>query len=334
MSGRDLRSLPKAELHLHLHGAMRPSTFVELSTAAGLTAPDPRAFCGFDGFQVIYRAARSCVTRPEYLRRLIGEVVEDAAADGVVWIQPHFDPHAYPEFGPAPEVLELVLAAGWEAGARHGVGFGLTLAAMRHHGPDAAVDLARFAARHAGRGVHAFGLAGDEAAFLIEPFAAAFGIARDAGLTAAPHAGEMAGPASVRAAVHCLGASRIAHGIRAIEDPGTVELLQERQVSLDVCPTSNHALGIVPTPDDHPVRVLLDAGVACSLGADDPLLFGTGLLGEYERARSRLHMTDEQLATLARTSITTSDAPPELITSATQRLDEWLADRPQAHAVR
>ena len=147
MLGRDLRSLPKAELHLHLHGAMRPSTLVELSTAAGLTAPDPRAFADFDGFQVIYRAARACVTRPEYLRRLIGEVVEDVAADGVVWVQPHFDPYAYPEFGPAAQVLELALAAGWEAGARHGVGFGLTLAAMRHHGPDAAVDLARFAAR-------------------------------------------------------------------------------------------------------------------------------------------------------------------------------------------
>jgi adenosine deaminase len=268
--GRDLRSLPKAELHLHLHGAMRASTLVELSMAAGLTAPDPRAFADFDGFQVIYRAARACVTRPEYLRRLIGEVVEDAAADGVVWVQPHFDPFAYPEFGPAAQVLELALTAGWEAGVRHGVGFGLTLAAMRHHGPDAAVDLARFAGRHAGRGVHAFGLAGNEAVFPIEPFAAAFAIARDAGLTAAPHAGEMAGPGSV----------------------------------------------------------LLDAGVACTLGADDPLLFGTGLLGEYEAARTCLGLTDEQLAALARTSITTSDAPAELIASATQRLDDWLTDPP------
>jgi adenosine deaminase len=326
--GRDLRSLPKAELHLHLHGAMRASTLVELSMAAGLTAPDPRAFADFDGFQVIYRAARACVTRPEYLRRLIGEVVEDAAADGVVWVQPHFDPFAYPEFGPAAQVLELALTAGWEAGVRHGVGFGLTLAAMRHHGPDAAVDLARFAGRHAGRGVHALGLAGDEAVFPIEPFAAAFAIARDAGLTAAPHAGEMAGPGSVRAAVHRLGARRIAHGIRAIEDPGTVELLRRRRVSLDVCPTSNYAVGIVPTLADHPVRALLDAGVACTLGADDPLLFGTGLLGEYEAARTCLGLTDEQLAALARTSITTSDAPAELIASATQRLDDWLTDPP------
>jgi adenosine deaminase len=308
--GRDLRSLPKAELHLHLIGAMRPSTMIELSAVAGLVAPDPRNFAGFGEFQALYRAAKAGVTRREHLHRLIREVVEDAAADGVVWVQPHFDPSTYPDFGPAAEVLELALAAGYEAGARHGVGFGLTLAAMRNNGPDVAVNLARFAARHAGRGVHAFGLAGDEAVFATEPFADAFAIARDAGLTAAPHAGEMAGPASVRASVHHLGASRIAHGIRAIEDPDTVELLRERGVSLDVCLTSNYVLGIVPARSEHPMQALLDAGVACTLGADDPLLFGTGLFGEYEVARTRLGMTDEQLAAIARTSITTSDAPP------------------------
>jgi adenosine deaminase len=201
---------------------------------------------------------------------------------------------------------------------------------MRHYGPSRATELARFAARHAGQGVHAFGLAGDEAVFATEPFADAFAIARDAGLTAAPHAGELAGPASVRAGIHHLGASRIAHGIRAIEDPGTVDLLRYRQISLDVCLTSNHALGVVPTLSGHPLRALLDAGVACTLGADDPLLFGTGLLGEYETARTALGLTDEQLAAIAHTSITTSDAPTHLITDAVRRLGEWLTDQPTA----
>ena len=110
-----------------------------------------------------------------------------------------------------------------------------------------------------------------------------------------------------------LGAGRIAHGIRALEDRDTVELLRRRQVSLDVCPTSNHVLGIVPTLADHPVRALLDAGVACTLGADDPLLSGNGLLSEYEAARTRLGMTDEQLAALARTS--TKWRPPRWCTT-------------------
>jgi adenosine deaminase len=328
VSGRDLRSLPKAELHLHLVGAMRPSTMVELSTAAGLSAPDPRTFASFGEFQMIYGAAKACLTGAGRLRRLITEVVEDAAADGVVWTQPHFDPYSYPGIGSAEQVLDLALTAGYEAGSRHGVGFGLTLAAMRHHGPDRAAELAGFAARHAGQGVYAFGLAGDEAVFATEPYADAFAIARDAGLTAAPQDGELAGPASVRAGIHQLGATRIAHGIRAVEDPGTVELLRDREVSLDVCLTSNRALGVVPTLSGHPLSTLLEAGVACTLGADDPLLFGTGLLGEYEIARTALGLTDEQLAAIARTSITTSDASAHLITDAVQRLDTWLTVLP------
>jgi adenosine deaminase len=174
--------------------------------------------------------------------------------------------------------------------------------------------------------VHAFGLAGDEAVYATEPFADAFAIARNAGLTAAPHAGEMAGPASVRASVLLLDATRIAHGIRAIDDPDTVDLLRARQVSLDICLGSNHALGVVTDLSEHPIQALLDAGIACTLGADDPLPFGTGLLGEYEIARSHLGMTDQQLAGIARTSIITSEAAPELIADATQRVDQWLAD--------
>lgn len=335
MVDRDLRSLPKAELHLHLPGAMRPTTYIELSTRAGLTAPDPRNFSGFNEFQVIYRSAKASMTNRGHLRRLIREVVEDAASDGVVWVQPHFDPFAYPNFGTADQVLALALATGHEAGAQHGVGFGLTLAAMRHHGPGAAMDLARFAARYAGRGVYAFGLAGDEAAFTTEPFAAAFAIARAAGLTSAPHAGEMAGPASVRAAVNYLGADRIAHGIRAIGDPETVKLLRDRQITLDICLTSNRVLGIVGALSEHPLRGLLDAGIACTLGADDPLLFGTRVLGEYENARTHLGLTDPQLAAIACTSVATSDAPPELIVDALRRIDHWLTDPNQsstAHA--
>jgi adenosine deaminase len=159
----------------------------------------------------------------------VREVVADAAADGVVWVQPHFDPHLYPQFGAPQQVMELVLAEGLTAGARHGVGFGVTIAAMRHRGPESAEDLARFAAAYAGQGVHALGLTGDEDAFPPGPFARAFAIAREAGLAATPHAGELAGPESVRAAVNDLGATRIAHGgargrgPRAPSGPGRAE---------------------------------------------------------------------------------------------------------------
>jgi adenosine deaminase len=323
---RDLAALPKAELHLHLLGAMRPATLEELAGDAGLVAPDPRGFTTFGEFQKVFQAAfEVTLTRPRNLARLVREVVADAAADGVVWVQPHFDPHVFPQFGAPEQVLELVLDAGRAEGASRGVGFGLTMAAQRHLGPQAAADLARFAGRYAGHGVHAFGLTGDEAAFACEPFAEAFAIARGAGLTAAPHAGELAGPASVRAAVADLGAQRIAHGVRAVDDPAVLSLLAEREISLDVCLTSNDILGVVPGISQHPLPLLLAAGVRCSLGADDPLMFGAGLLDEYRTARTGLGLSDHQLAAIARTSVETSDAPASLISAASAGIDRWLA---------
>ncbi|MEV7908662.1 adenosine deaminase, partial [Streptomyces anulatus] len=295
VSGRDLRALPKAELHLHLLAAMRPATLAELAAEAGRTAPDPRGFTTFTEFQQVFQAAYDATSaRPDNLRRVVTELVEDVAADGGVWVQPHFDPHSYEHFGSGEHVLELVLDAGQQAGARCGVGFGLTIAVSRHGSPEDAVRLARFAVRHARRGIHALGLTGDEKACPAEPFAEAFAIAGDAGLTSAPHAGELSGPDSVRAVIEHLGATRIAHGIRAVEDPALLELLAGQGVSLDVCLTSNRVLGVVPDLAGHPLPQLLAAGVRCSLGTDDPLMFGSSLTDEYLIARDTLGLTDHQ----------------------------------------
>jgi adenosine deaminase len=187
----------------------------------------------------------------------VREVVADAAADGVVWVQPHFDPHIYDQFGTPERVMELVLAEGLSAGARHGVGFGVTIAAMRHRGPESAEDLARFAAA-------------------------------------------------------------------AVEDRALLADLAERNVTLDVCLTSNKALGVCPDMSRHPLPALLSAGVGCSLGADDPLMFGVGLLDEYQTARGELGLSDVQLAALARTSIRTSGAPAATVTAAMADIDAWL----------
>jgi adenosine deaminase len=315
---RDLRQLPKAELHLHLLAAMRPATFTELSVTGGFAAVDPQAFTTFAEFEAVFPAVFRTLRHPDHLRRLIREMVEDAAADGVVWVQPHFDPHVFPTLGSPDFLMELVLGEGNSAAARLGIGFGITIGAMRHLGPAAAVDRARFAARYASAGVYALGLTGDEAAFPASDYASAFAIARDAGLSAAPHAGELSGPESIRAAVEVLGATRIAHGVTAADDPSLVELLVSSGVSLDVCLTSNDLLGVAAL-DKHPLSQLMDAGVRCTLGADDPLMFGVGLLDEYRIARDRLGLSDAQLASLARTSIQTSGAPAHWL----DRVDAW-----------
>lgn len=321
---RDLRRLPKADLHLHLIGAMRPRTLRELARDQGFAPPDPGRVRDWAGFVEVWHAA-SVATRadPRNLDRLVRETVADAAADGVVWLQPHFSPHSHggPESWDA--LLELVLAAGLDEAGRHGIGFGLTMGFGRHHHPDLAAELVRLAVRYADHGVRAVGLGGDEANLPAAPFAAAFAPARDAGLTVAPHAGELSGPESVRETLRELGATRLAHGVRAAEDPALVAWLAEHGVSLDVAVSSNLGLGVYPELADHPLAALLDAGVRCSLSSDDSLMFGP-LLGEYELARSGLGFGDERLAALARTSLETSDAPAELILGAVAGIESWL----------
>jgi adenosine deaminase len=326
---RDLAALPKAHLHLHMEGAMRPATLTELAERAGVVAPPVGTSCSFAEFLLLYAAASALIRTPDDLRRLVREVVEDAAADGAVWVEPHFYPTRYaqvlgPTLSSEQAVLELAIEEASRTADRLGIGCGIMVSALRHDTPDDAVRLARLAARYAGSGVVSFGLAADESKFPPEPFAPAFTVARDAGLISAPHAGELAGPGSVYGALDALGANRICHGVRAVEDPALVERLANDGVVLDVCPTSNLLLRVVPSLDEHPLAQLLDAGVRCTLNGDDPLLFGPGVLGEYELARDKLGLTDEQLAGLARTSIEASGAPPALVTTALADMDAWL----------
>jgi adenosine deaminase len=188
-----------------------------------------------------------------------------------------------------------------------------------------AEELAQLAASRAESGVVAFGLANDEVGHPPEPFAKAFRMATEAGLISAPHAGELVGAESVRGALDTLHARRIAHGVRAIEDPELVARLVAEQICLDVCPTSNLLLAVVPSLDAHPLKRLVEAGVRCTLNGDDPLLFGPGLLEEYQLARDVLDLTDDQLAFVARCSVQDSGAPAELIATAVTKIEEWAA---------
>jgi adenosine deaminase len=304
---------------------MRAATLAELAADAGVPTPPVRGYTSFTEFGLQYRAASALIETEEHLRRVVREVVEDAAADGAVWVEPHFYPPRYAgPLGSAEEVLEIVIDEGERAADARGIGCGWIVSALRDFDPDQAVELAKLAAMYAGSGVVAFGLAADEARFPPEPFAEAFGIARDAGLISAPHAGELAGPASVYGALDALGARRICHGVRAMEDPALVERLAADEVVLDICPTSNVMLAVVPSIEEHPLVTLLDAGVRCSLNGDDPLLFGPGLLGEYELARDTMGLSDEQLAQLARSSLVGSGAPRQLIADAVDHVEEWL----------
>jgi adenosine deaminase len=261
----------------------------------------------------------------EAMTRLVREVVQDAAAAGAIWIEPAFYPDHHPLLGDSAQAIDLVLAAGLAAGTEFGVGFGLMVAADRTVDPAQAERLAQIAAERTLAGVVSFGLANDEAIGPPEPFAAAFDIAHDAGLLCTPHAGELAGPESVRGALDRLHANRIQHGVRSIEDPELVRRLAIEGICLDVCPTINVLLSVVPSLAEHPLRALLDAGVRCSINADDPLLFGPGLLEEYEICRDVLGLSDEQLAAVARSSLECSGASAELVATGVASIEAWLA---------
>ena len=334
---RDLRLLPKADLHLHLTGGMRPATLWELAAQQGRHLPaellgeggaqvDVTVRRGWIRFQRLYDAARELLVGPEEVRRVVRELVEDEAAAGSGWLELQVDPTTYaPRLGGLQATVELVLDALAEGTRATGVGTAMVVAANRTRHPAEAETLARLAARFAGRGVVGFGLSNDETRGDTAAFAKAFRLARAAGLIAVPHAGELRGPRSVLAAVEQLGAVRLGHGVRAVEDPHLLELLASRQVVCEVCPASNVALGVLPDLASVPVVALRAAGVPVALGADDPLLFRSGLLAQYEAARTALGLDDAALADLATCSVRGSAAPPEVLEPLLAGVRAWLA---------
>jgi adenosine deaminase len=334
---RGVAALPKAHLHLHLTGSMRHATLVELAGLHGVHLPEalaadwPPQLSGADErgwfrFQRLYDIARSVLRTEADVFRLVREAAADERADGSGWLELQVDPSGYAaRFGGLTPVLELVLAAAAAAQDATGVGVGVIVAANRTKHPLEARTLARLAARYAGRGVTGFGLSNDERRGAVADFAPAFRIAAQAGLCAVPHGGELAGPASVRACLDDLHAGRIGHGIAAARDPDLLRRIAADGVTLEVCPTSNVALGVAAVASDVPLRPLLDAGVQVALGADDPLLFGPRLAAQYELARAVHGLTDAELAELARMSVRGSVAPDTVRGQLLAGIDDWLS---------
>ena len=184
--------------------------------------------------------------------------------------------------------------------------------------------LARLAAQYADQGVVGFGLSNDERRGSTEDFAPAFAIAERAGLLLVPHGGELLGPDSARTCVERLHAGRLGHGIRAVEEPELLDLIVSRGIALEVCPVSNVALGVYSDLTSVPLPELMAAGATVALGSDDPLLFGSRLAGQYATMRAAHELTDAQLATLARSSITASCAPEGDKRRWQAEIDAWL----------
>lgn len=326
--------MPKAHLHLHLVGSMRPETLTSLAGEQGMEMAVPESFVDFKHFHAAYALANRTIRDAEHLRRLVFEVVEDAATDGAVWVEPTLYLDSFTEaIGPGELILDIVADAIGSARARVGIGARLIVAADRDLGPADAVRQARLAARGDPDVVGAFGLVNDELNNPLEDFAEALAIASGAGLALVPHAGEFGGPGGVAAALG-IGAARVAHGISAARDRALLERLAETNVCLDVCPTSNVAVGAVESLDVHPLPLLVDSGVSVSLNADDSLLFGCSLLSEYELARDVFGFSDRRIATIAEASIVHSTAPGSLKSAASAGIRQWLGQDARSRSAR
>jgi len=334
---RSTGALPKAHLHLHFTGSMRHATLVELAAEHSLHLPEalvqdwpPQLSAaderGWFRFQRLYDIARSVVRTEQDVRRLIHEAAHDERADGSGWLELQIDPSGYAaRFGGLTPLMELVLDAAEVAARDAGIGIGIIVAANRTRHPLDARTLARLAARYVSRGVIGFGLSNDERRGVTADFVPAFRIAARAGLRSVPHGGELAGPASVRACLDDLHADRIGHGVSAASDPDLMRRLAVSRTTLEVCPTSNVALGVAATVRDVPLDRLLDSGVQVALGADDPLLFGPRLAAQYEIARNVFGLSDHDLAGLARMSVLGSAAPDSVRDRLLAGIDDWLS---------
>jgi adenosine deaminase len=279
----EIRALPKCNLHTHLEGSVRPLTFIELAVTQGLPLPAPVGEMG-RALQVTGEErsladylAKIALTYPllknaASLRRVSFEAAEDAARSNVHYLELRAGPvtHATPDL-PVSAVIQAILDGLAQAEAVFGITCRLIVAALRHHDPQVNVRLARTALEFRGAGVVGFDLAGDEAAFPAILHREAFAVARDGGLGITVHAGEAGGADEVVYAVRELAATRIGHGVHTVEDPAAVELVRDRGVTLEVCPTSNVHTHAVRSLAEHPIDQLVRNGVRVTIGDDDPI---------------------------------------------------------------
>jgi len=287
--------LPKIELHRHLEGSLRVRTMMEIVRAHNLDVKNtgylrPLVQVGhqesytFENFLAKFGTLRLFYKSPEIIKRITWEAVEDAARDNIRYLELRFTPAALSraEGFPVTQVVAWVLESVQEAAHQLGIQVNLIASVNRHESVDLAEEIIQVALDNQERGLVGVDLAGNEAEFPSAPFQQVFQTAREGGLRVTIHAGEWGGAENVRQAIELLGAERIGHGIRVLEDPRTVSLARERGVVFEVCVTSNHHSGVVTSISDHPLKEMLLQGLDVTINTDDPSISKIDLSHEYQ----------------------------------------------------
>ncbi len=325
-----MTGVPLAELHVHLEGTATPDLVRRLAARNGIEIPpgtidgDRFVWRDFLDFLATYDRAASVVRTAADYRDVTFSYLDACADEGAIYVELTASPDHAAEAGlPYGDMLDGIAQGIDDARAAHGIESRVIVTAVRNLGPARAESIARTAAEQPHPYVAGFGLAGDEAGFPPGPFAHAFEVAHDAGLGLTCHAGEWAGPESVRGALGLPApVTRLGHGVRAVEDPGLVRELARRGIVLEVCPTSNVVLSAYPDYAAHPFPVLRDAGVRVTLGSDDPPFWQASIGGEYAVARREWGLDDEALRGLTRTAIEAAFVPDGLRSSLLARIQQ------------
>lgn len=302
---------PKIELHLHLEGAAPPAFIRGLAREKHIDISgifDERGnykYKDFWDFLKVYEAATSVLVTPQDYARLTRAVLEESAANGVIYGETFLSPDfcGKGDLGAWREYLAAIQEVAEDCERKDGITLRGIVTCIRHFGPDRAREAALCAAETAGEWVVGFGIAGDEKILSPKDFRWSFDCAREAGLRLTAHAGEWGGPDSVRAALRDLNVERIGHGVRAIEDLALVDELAEREIVLEVCPGSNVALGIYPSFRKHPIGKLYDRGVKVTVSTDDPPFFHTTMTREFEMLHQAFDWDDGVFKTLNETAL-------------------------------
>ena len=307
-----LQAIPKVELHVHLETSLRLRRLAEqthpgrspFSGEPHLIA-DPGAFTGYDRLRRLRYAGRAGripdeVYTSENITRITSDLLAAAAAQNVRYVEVRVGGRrGFTALG-VRGMLEAMAQAAEEAERPLGIRSAFLVTLVRERGPEEAEAIVTEAAACRDLRVVGVDLAGDEANYPPAMFMRAVDKARSAGLGITVHAGEFTGPTSIWIAIHQLGAERIGHGIRAVEDPELITYLRGHRVTLEICPTSNIRLGLAPSVAEHPIRALLAAGVPVTVNSDDPMLLDTDITRELASVRDALRLDGDALATLIR----------------------------------
>ncbi|MFI5955510.1 adenosine deaminase [Cryptosporangium sp. NPDC051539] len=325
---RDLVGLPKVHVHVHLDGSYPVRAVRALAGRRGTSFDVPEDFPDVWEFFDAYSTVPELVRGLDDLATLCEALVHAEAANGVRYLEPAIEPQLYaPRLGSLRDVTRTIVDALQRAGDDAQIQVGANLTINTDQDLPIAHDLATLAASFAGRGVTALGTAG-----FVEPaglgrFRDAAEIARSAGLQIVAHAGQTGGPDSVREALDDLGATRLSHGVRSVQDPALVRRLAAERIVCDVAPVSNVRLGIVSTLAVHPAPTLIRAGVPVTLNADDELWFGSSVVDQYRVARDLWGLTDAQLADVSRAGLLVEGLSEDTRKSYRRALDDWLDDQ-------